>query len=243
MGFWDTYNRAKGEAGFTLLETLVALAIMAVASLALFQSTTAMLSLSDRAVAASERSLDSVLDRKALNGVLDGLVPAWPDQGRVKFTGNGTRLSGLTSGGLSVKQSGAQAFALTLETRGNRTALIYTAINTSRSARRIDDAPQPITLMANLPDDVRFAYKDDLGTWSDIWPPEMPAPSGVSRVVRSSEDMRSLMPPPPLPVAIALRRDGGGNAAGTLMITAVRQAYDLPPDNDIMRQTIPSDGF
>ena len=62
----DPKNAPMQDRGFSLLETLFALVIMSFASLALFQSTSAMLSLSDRAVSAAERTLDGALDRRAI---------------------------------------------------------------------------------------------------------------------------------------------------------------------------------
>lgn len=219
----------SAEAGFSLLETLFALAIMSLASLALFQSTSSMLGLSDRAVTAAERTVSSGLDRLALSNLIDGLVPPWPEEEDAAFKGTSTALQGLSTGGLTLIQEQAVLFTLTLETvNGRGTALIYRAKDAQGS-----DEGESLTnhagvdgwiLMDALPEDARFNYMGVDQEWRDIWPPETKPDRGYFDDERYTQD-------PVLPIAIRL------SASGEFVIwaSAVSRTHVLPDRYDPVR--------
>jgi len=100
--------------GFTLLETLIALAILSIASLAMFQSIGTLLQVSDKAVSASERTVDKSLDRLALITLMSEIVPHWNDQADMAFTGTDVEMSGVSTINLGVDSSGLTPFTLRL---------------------------------------------------------------------------------------------------------------------------------
>lgn len=225
-----TESAESGDAGFSLLETLVALAIMAVASLALFQSTTAMLSVSDRAVNTAERTLQNALDRRAIDGLLSSLIPAWKEETAAEFTGSATRLSGITSQSLSTASYGAARFTLYLERDNSGTLqLIYgdelPAAKPSRGAGN-NTAPSRWVIQSSLPAAARFAYQDTQKTWHESWPPPPP---------RTSSTVDALLGPTALPQTIALRVPAANRAQGQRYIFQVPVTHhpQLPPRDRI----------
>ena len=77
----------SSEAGFSLLEVLIALAIMSLTSLALFQSMSRMLYISDRAIDVSEQSLENAVSNLTIRQLVDGLVPSWSIKPEDSFLG------------------------------------------------------------------------------------------------------------------------------------------------------------
>lgn len=194
------------EAGFSLLETLFALAIMSLASVALFQSTSSMLRLSERAVAAGERTVSGGLDRLALTHLIDGLVPPWPEETDAIFKGSSTALQGLSTGGLTLIQEQAVFFTLTLEAAaGGKAALIYRAkdaLGGSEGESLTKHAGvDGWVLMDALPADARFFYMGVDQKWRDVWPPDTKPARGYFDDDRFTQD-------PVLPIAIQLSAGG-----------------------------------
>ncbi|WP_371396369.1 type II secretion system protein J [Fretibacter rubidus] len=209
------------QSGFSLLETLFALVIMSFASMALFQSTSAMLSLSDRAVGAAERSLDRALDRRALGGVLQSLVPHWPEQAGTAFTGSPTRLRGVSSAALS-ETPGLNGFVVALERDNARLGQMQLRYQNQTEG----DAPL-WTLMGGLPNDARFSYLGLDNQWYQNWPPEQ------TPVTPYFNDAR-FIEPPALPLAIKL--DSG--ASGTLFMIDLSAHPQRPIRLDLGRDTL-----
>ena len=220
------------QSGFSLLETLFALVIMSFASLALFQSTSAMLSLSDRAVSAAERTLDGALDRRALGSLLGHLVPHWPEAPDTAFTGSPTQLRGVSSAGLS-DAAGHMPFILRLETQdisaGSALSLQYQNINTE--LRRFgggDDEDAPLwTLSQNIAPDARFSYLGVDNQWYGHWPPQ------ETPVTPYFNDAR-FIDPPALPRAIKL----DSAMSGTLFFIDLSAHADRPIRLDLGRDTL-----
>lgn len=213
---------SDAQLGFSLLETLFALVIMSFASMALFQSTSAMLSLSDRAVAAAERSVDRALDRRALGDVLKSLVPHWPEQEGTAFTGDPTRLRGVSSAALS-DTLGLQPFVMQLvrdDTRLGQYRLGYQNVNED------DDAPL-WTLSDALPPDARFSYLGVDNRWYQNWPPQQ------TPVTPYFNDAR-FIDPPALPLAIKLE----SGVAGTLFLIDLSAHPQRPVRLDLGRDTL-----
>lgn len=218
------------DAGFSLLETLVALMIMAIASLALFQSTTAMLSLSDRAVRTGERTLDNALTRRALSGVLAGLIPPWRDEHDTAFTANARQMSGFTAQGLSAVDTGASRFTLYLDRSGpTQTRLVYRTETASARGRRsaAQTTEAPWVIKDDIPPGAEFTYQDDKGVWHSVWP--APAPKA-----RAFDNLAAVLDTPPLlPAAIALKDTAARGGERYVFYVPITHHTELPPRMDL----------
>lgn len=219
---------AKGEAGFSLLETLFALAIMSIASLALFQSTSAMLQVSDRAVRTGERTLNSELDRIVTSNIVEGIMTPWPEHTDSAFTGSAREFSGLSTGTPQAGAARPARFTLTLERQNSGSVLIYRAVNEVRIARAPragsvePAAAESWVLMHSLPEAARFEYMGIDQKFYNIWPP-LETPS------RGYFNDDILMKGEALPEAIRLITA----QEQTLWTAPLDQAARLPPRTDI----------
>jgi len=201
-----------GEAGFSLLETLFALAIMSLASVALFQSTSSMLALSDRAVKTGERTVNGGLDRLALAGIINGMLPHWADNEDNAFTGDARELRGVTTGNLSPGIAAAERITLSLQPRANGTdALIYTSAQSTESWE----------VMAALPAGARFEYMGVDQDWHAAWPPTVKPTRGYFEDDKFQETSA-------LPEAVRL-----STADMTLWAGPISQAAVLPTRLDL----------
>lgn len=202
--FTDTGN----DAGFSLIETLFALAIMSLASLALFQSTSSILGLSDRAVKAAERTVNSGLDRLAVHNIIAGFLPSWPTEQDGIFDGKTRTLSGITTGGIS--QGAVQIERVTLSfvpLSNGKNVLMYNSAQSSGGW----------IIMDNLAENMQFEYMGVDTNWYAIWPPKTLPKRGYF-----DEDL--LLNAPSLPQAVRAR--SGNNV---IWIARVSRAA-TPPD-------------
>jgi len=219
------------EHGFSLMETLVALIIMSMASLALFQSTSSMLSLSDRAVRAGEDAVDQVLDRHAILVVLNSLVPNWPESSNEAFIGDEKVMQGFSSAALS-NQIGLNQFTLRLVPSASQEGnydLTYVNAHDPRQTNEL--GPQQLkdkidnwTLWSNVGVNASFAYQGLDGRWYQKWPP-------IKTPVTPYFNDAEFFTPPVLPQRIKLHSQGDH----TQLIVAIDRHHDLPPRTDIGR--------
>jgi len=189
----------ENDDGFSLLETLFALVIMSIASLALFQSTSAMLSVSDRAVAASETAIERALSDRALTNLMASLVPHWSEEAGAAFVGNSQSLRGVSTAALGAG-TGLHGFGLQLrhDTRSDENkALIYTHLNRSGVSQT------PLVLQNSLPTGAQFFYLGLNGRWYRQWPPEQTP-------VTPYFDDATYIQPSPLPEAVKLEAPNQG---------------------------------
>lgn len=210
-----TLSAPSRDAGFSLLETLFALAIMSLASVALFQSTSSMLRLSDRAVKAGERTINSALDRLAVKRLLGAIMPSWPNSDEVVFTGDGRKLTALSGAPLSVAPTGPHPIFLTLSDNGNGTqSLLYS------TPRDNPEAQDVWPLMEGLSASTRFEYMGVDQNWYRDWPPS-------TKPNRGFFSDAELLPAKALPEAVRLRDQD------VIIISApISQTSVLPPRID-----------
>ena len=199
------------DCGFSLLEMLFALVIMSISSLVLFQSTSAMLQLSGRAVSAGERTLNTGLDRQLLNNLADGLLPEWPGAADGEFTGSAHVFSGQSTG---VTESGVARlvrFSVSLESNQNgEMELLYRSEISTKDIK-------PWVLMRGLPIKSHWLYMGVDHKFYKKWPPETPPSRGYF-----NDDL--LLSASKLPEAIKLV-----DAEGSMLwIGAVQRAKTLP---------------
>jgi len=221
----------NSETGFSLMETLIALVIMSVASLALFQSTSSMLSLSDRAVRAGEKALDQALDRHSVRVLLSSLVPHWSENPDAAFTGDEGIIRGVSSAALA-EHIGLTPFVLRLAPSANqqgRYDLTYEHVDnvnprTNALQRRSKGGRGTWALWSNLDVDTRFAYQGLDGKWYKKWPPDQIP-------VKPYFNDAQFIEPPVLPQTIKLQ----GKDNRTYLIIAINRHNDLPTRLDIGR--------
>jgi len=197
------------QSGFSLMETLLALAIMSVASLALFQSTTTLLRLSDRTVNAALKSQDDAIIQVSFGRLIRGLVQAWPDDKNHIFTGEQRGFSGLTQTPLQTMSPGLQGFALAVESSSEETQLIYRSESVEWVMQHFPYA------------DARFSYLGADNIWRPQWPPEQ-APKVDTF---GSEELMDL---PSFPLAIRLTVGQGREEDQIIWIARVESQKELP---------------
>lgn len=203
------YRECNNEAGFSLLETLFALAIMSLASVALFQSTSTMLMLSDRAVKAGERSLNSALDQRTLANLTSRLVIGWPEDKAAVFQGSPQSFRGVSTGAPRAGIAAPVKFELRFEDRGVLGgALVYRSIPEGRFENDKDDAEDWV-LRSGYPSGAALSYMGVDHAYHDVWPPK-------NKPSRGYFDEDKFMPMPGLPEAVSLK-----TADGTTLWTAV----------------------
>ncbi len=191
------------------METLLALAIMSVASLALFQSTAALLRLSDRTINAALRTQDVSVLQKSFNGLVGGLVPAWPKDTANLFTGTPTGFSGLTRTPFHTLDIRLTPFRMALENNGSGSALIYRSGKVEWALKTFSDT------------NARFSYLGADNVWRPTWPPEnTPEPGSFGDA--------QFYDPPAFPLAIRLQATEGRSGKGVVWIAYINYLDELP---------------
>lgn len=154
-------NCSSMEAGFSLLETLIALAIMSLASLSLFQSSSSLLRTSDRAIKVGEGLVNRAVSRHQIATLIAQLVPAWEDGAEVKFVGTKNEFSGMSREIFDLEGAGVKPFEIRLEQDSrDRMKLVYQIGN------------QNWDIQTGLPVDLKFQYLTPANTWVAEWPPK-----------------------------------------------------------------------
>lgn len=191
------------------METLLALAIMSVASLALFQSTTTLLRLSDRTVNAALKSQDKAVIQESFARLIGGLVLAWPDDKKQIFKGESRGFSGLTRTPLQTLLPGLLGFSLGVESGSQETQLVYRSKGVEWVLQRFPYA------------DARFSYLGADNVWRSQWPPEK-APKV------DAFGSENFMDPPSFPLAIRLSVGAGSEESRVVWIAMVESRKELP---------------
>lgn len=190
-------SRYGGGAGFSLLETLVALAIAATVSAALIQGVSYWVALSERSSASVNRSLTSLTLGLRIEALANRIVRGWPEQEDTVFFGTASEMSGLTAAPLHLAQRRLVPFRLffepdeaPLENREANLRLVYSSEHASVVLARSDREGAAI------------AYLGRDGVWHDHWPL-----AAAEHPVWPGEDMD--WPAWPLPLAIRVCLDNG----------------------------------
>lgn len=189
--------------GFTLVEMLVTLAVMALVSTLLWQALATVAQLERRLDQTRTLSNDDQLRRTWVEQALFGVM-AGADGDPLRFTGSAQRLSGYMSMPPWPGPLGPQPMTLTLEQDGDAQRLL---------ARRTgDDAALELWRWAGRSGG--FDYLDRGGTWRDVWPP----------IDAAQAD--------PLPVAIRLRGPPSGPVLVPVVTTQgpMLRQQDTQPD-------------
>lgn len=196
------------------METLLALAIMSVASLALFQSTTTLLRLSDSTVNAALKSQDEATIQKSFSQLIAGLVQAWPDDKTHVFKGDATGFSGLTRTPFHTLTPGLNPFSLRVQNDTNTAKLIY-------QSGDIEWVLQEFTSPG-----ARFSYLGADHIWRPAWPPKT-----TPQV--DAFNSADFFDPPSFPLAIRLSIGRENGHAARVWIAAIETRAELPDLGDL----------
>ena len=178
-------GRPCGQAGLTLTETLVALALASIVLLALFQSASMWLTLSGRSAAAAENALTGTLAARQFDRVVRGLTPSWPEDAVNQFRGGPQGFSGLTRRPLQALSPMLSPAAMEIVQDGVVSRLAYRSGSTNWMLESME------------PGSGEFSYLGADGGWRRAWPPENAPESGPFNDAR-------FLPPPALPLAVKL---------------------------------------
>ncbi len=175
------------QLGFSLLEVLVTLTILAITSAVIFRSLLFQMDLVDRVETKSAEVFDDQIVRGGFHRVVESLVPAWPEEPRsFQFIGEPTRFQGLSSSILFSNEALIQPFIFDLRDEGR--ALYFQADGQEFQ-------------LASFESPAQIDYLGQNAVWSPVWPPtSFPDPG------QFDDSTEYLMPP--LPVAIRLRTEG-----------------------------------
>lgn len=214
------YIERSQEHGFSLLEMLFALAILSIASLALFQSSSALLQLSNRAVSAGERTLSSALDRQLLNNITDGILPTWANIEVGEFKGSAHIFRGQTTGAPQNGMTRPVLFSLQLEPNknGNMQLVYQRTVDPDANVK----VTKPWVLMKSLPKKSHWLYMGVDHKFYEKWPPKALPSRGFF-----NDDL--LLTIPELPEAIKLVDEEGV----MLWTGVIQRAKNLPARLDL----------
>ena len=180
----------RNARGVSLLELIVALAIISLASLALFQSMSVWMRMSASTADAAETAITNAIALERFQILVRGMSVAWPEEETAIFQGSASSFSGLTSSPLHFADPGLEQVNLTIANRNGGSALIYEA------------GREVWTLVSTEPGTrLGFEYLGADGQWRQSWPPrELP--------LIFPQDDPSLFQMPQLPRAIKLYTEG-----------------------------------
>lgn len=179
-------SQEASQAGFSLLEVLVTLTILAITSALIFQSLLFQMDLVDRVETKSAEVFDDQIARRGFDRVVESLIPGWPEEPQsFQFVGDPLRFQGLTTSLLFSTQAGVKPFVFDLREEGR--ALFFQVDGQEFELVKFDSPAQ-------------IDYLGQDAVWSPVWPPtSFPDPG------QFDDSTEYLMPP--LPVAIRLRTE------------------------------------
>lgn len=211
-------RRSNSDAGFSLLEVLVALAIMSLTTLALFQSFNQLNAVSDRVVRSTTNSLDSFVEREVFDDVVSGLIAGWEDEGSTDFRGHETAFTSLAA--LTMASEFAQLSQVTVQLdRGrDQTPVIRYLIGEQTLTYPIPEALSP-----------RLTYLGWDQNWYSDWPLEQAPSTGFF-------DDAIYAVRPQLPMAIRVIEDDGSDRVHFMATTSQRLFHYKPEPVDGLAQ-------
>lgn len=150
------------QRGFTLLEMLVVLLIVALAGSLLFEGSAQVLGMQARLEAQLSAQRDTAMRADWLRQLVQGLQPDYQD-GRHLFLGTAQGYSGLSTNLLAGDYGSLAPFSIVLSYQANRDETLVRYGSTA-------EAPVLLTLSGTR---TQLRYWDDQGEAHDSWPPAM----------------------------------------------------------------------
>jgi general secretion pathway protein J len=176
----------RHEAGFTLVELLVALSLLSLVSLALFTSLRFGILAWGRSAAHTERLEHIAHAQNLLRRLISDAYPLFlnegPNRGRVAFEGTATSLRFLASSPVALGNAGRSWFTLVLDQQGGRAHLMLMSI--PELADRHDSSTLLKRVFIANVDRVDFSYfgksrAERNVQWRDRWTDEPSLPELV----------------------------------------------------------------
>ncbi|WP_162173990.1 PulJ/GspJ family protein [Hyphomonas polymorpha] len=180
--------------GFSLIEVMVGLAIMAIISMLIFSSLLSQMQQADIVRSSTRDAFERIAQRRLVETVVSATLPTWPEDKENAFTGTATQMSGVSAFSLFDQVQRLQAYSLTLRMESNLQVL---EIVTEEGVWTVEDIPQ----------DVGFRYLGGDGLWHTSWPLGMPDQAGIAQ-------MEQFFANQGLPRMVALWDEQSGGPAG-----------------------------
>lgn len=174
------------EAGFSLMETLIALVILSISAVLIFQSLISQSELTARVESTSLEAGRESVRRAGFTSVVEALVPSWPEDIETAFVATPVLISGLTAQPLIRQDPGLAAFEFKLEEVPSQ--LVYTAGGEALA-------------LASFPERAVFSYLGPDGNWHPEWPPRDVRPD------TGPFDDSAAFPVAPLPLAVRIQTE------------------------------------
>ena len=151
-------HRLAGQAGLTLVELLVALAVSAIALLALFQSVAGWLTVTETSNRAVLRATSQAVFIEQFDALVGGIAPGWPEENDGVFRGDANGFQALTKNALHTDNLGLWPVSLRITANGTNAYIAYGAPDTSWALQALDTS------------NARFFYLGPDGVWYNRWP-------------------------------------------------------------------------
>jgi len=178
--------------GFSLIEMIVALAIMSIVMSVLFQSVYGWVRLSDRINNASQNSVAGTVKIKQFQYGVSGLIATWPENEDEVFTGTSIYFRGLSRFSLDGATPRLRKIEYRLEVIDEAITLLFQSPENQWPLASFPD----VTINSNPA--ATFSYLGADGQWQEQWPPaENPVPGPFIDATQ--------FPIPQLPLAIRMR--------------------------------------
>lgn len=213
----DRGRARAGEAGLSLMETLVALAVIAMVTLVVFN-----------AMANGKRLTDRVFDRAGnviiregesllVRQVLSGFAPGLALEGGVPFRAGPQAINGRNFAPFGAPSGVERIVSLTIEAGDPGGRLVY------------QDGGEPVALLEWASGEARFDYLTDTVTWVREWPD--PAAVRAFATARRGIDSRAgPLPAQTAPAAIRLTVEREGGAPFVIVAALDATVPRSPPD-------------
>lgn len=175
------------EAGFSLIEVLVALAIASLVSMLILGSLRQQYQLIDRVQNASVEALDLKARTRLLSNVITNTVQAWPEAEDEQFLGSSDEISGVSGETIFGVQPSLRPYSVTLA-----------PFDQGRTIRLL--TPEGDWELGTVPLDAKFEYYGHDGVWYGAWPADIPP-------ARTLAEMEAEASRGELPALIRIRSD------------------------------------
>ena len=203
----------RGQAGFTLLEVMIGLVILSLASLAMMQSTVSMMRSTDRAVDVAQVSIETALNRQVYEDALDTFLLSWDEEGRARFRGEARRMSGPMATSLLPDTALGQRAELAVTREGDALLL------------QLGHREDAVTLARFEGRDARFGYLGRDRAWHAKWPPDTLPRSGIF-----NDDVGAQMPEWPEAIRLELRHASGPDTVWIKRVDRAKAPLFTPDD-------------
>jgi len=182
--------RQKRQAGFSLMEMLVVLVLVALVSGVLLDTLGQLSRAGERTRGTVARLADTVLDEALVQAVLTGVVPEYRE-GPGVFQGTADGLTALTLAGLDSPADMPVTMRLSIGPVGDG-RLSAAAV---RHRLTYEGRGEPLTLLEWAGGPARFRYLAPDGTWQESWDGEARRPRQVPEAVMLEFPPAAARPP------------------------------------------------